>query len=58
MEIMKMETISWSPKIRQAKIRQLYQNDALGVVDEILVEERFRYDDGWRSDAGILVGAG
>lgn len=34
-----METISWSPKIRQAKIRQLYQNDALGVVDEILVED-------------------
>ena len=31
--------ISWSPKIRQAKIRQLYQNDALGAVDEILVEE-------------------
>ena len=34
-----MEKISWAPKIRQAKIRQLYQNDALGAVDEILVEE-------------------
>src|SRR6185369_14237637 len=28
-----------SPKIRQAKIWQLYQNDALGAVDEILVED-------------------
>ncbi|HEY3473275.1 MAG TPA: hypothetical protein VGK56_01625 [Anaerolineales bacterium] len=36
---MKMEKISWSPKIRQSKIRQLYQNDALGAVDEILVED-------------------
>jgi hypothetical protein len=34
-----MEKISWSPKIRQSKIRQLYQNDALGTVDEILVED-------------------
>lgn len=34
-----MERIVWSPKIRQAKIRQLYQNDALGAVDEILVED-------------------
>ena len=34
-----MDRISWSPKIRQAKIWQLYQNDALGAVDEILVEE-------------------
>ena len=34
-----MEKISWSPKIRQAKIRQLYQNDALGTVDEVLVED-------------------
>lgn len=34
-----MEKISWSPKIRQAKIRQLYQNDALGAVDEVLVED-------------------
>jgi hypothetical protein len=32
-----MEKISWSPKIRQAKIWQLYQNDALGAVDETLV---------------------
>ena len=32
-----MEKISWSPKIRQAKIWQLYQNDALGTVDETLV---------------------
>lgn len=35
---MAMEKISWSPKIRQAKIRQLYQDDALGIADEILVE--------------------
>jgi hypothetical protein len=34
-----MEKISWSPKIRQAKIRKLYQNDALGTVDEVLVED-------------------
>ena len=34
-----MEKISWSPKIRQSKIWQLYQNDALGAVDEILVED-------------------
>jgi hypothetical protein len=29
-----MEKIVWSPKVRQAKIRQIYQNDALGAVDE------------------------
>ena len=34
-----MEKISWSPKIRQSKVRQLYQNDALGAVDEVLVED-------------------
>lgn len=34
-----MEKISWSPKIRQAKVWQLYQNDARGTVDEILVED-------------------
>jgi hypothetical protein len=34
-----MEKIIWSPRIRQAKIWQLYQNDALGAVDEILVED-------------------
>jgi hypothetical protein len=34
-----MEKISWSPKIKQSKIRRLYQNDALGAVDEFLVEE-------------------
>jgi hypothetical protein len=34
-----MEKISWSPKIRQSKIWQLYQNDALGTVDEVLVED-------------------
>ena len=37
-----MERITWSPKIRQAKIWHLYQNDALGAVDEALVE-----DVGW-----------
>ena len=34
-----MEKIRWAPKIRQAKIWQLYQNDALGSVDEALVIE-------------------
>lgn len=34
-----MEKISWAPKIRPAKIWQLYQADARGTVDEILVEE-------------------
>jgi hypothetical protein len=34
-----MEKITWAPKIRQAKIWQLYQNDALGAIDEALVED-------------------
>jgi hypothetical protein len=34
-----MERIPWAPKIRQEKIRQLYQNDALGAVDEEQVLE-------------------
>ena len=34
-----MEKITWSPKIRQSKIWQLYQNDALGAVDEVLIED-------------------
>jgi hypothetical protein len=34
-----MEKISWAPKIRQAKIWQVYQNDALGAVDEVLLED-------------------
>jgi hypothetical protein len=34
-----MEKIVWSPKIRQAKIWQLYQNDARGTVDDALVED-------------------
>ena len=34
-----MEKISWSPKIKQSKIQRLYQNDALGAVDEFLVED-------------------
>ena len=34
-----MEKIFWSPKIRQSKIWQLYQNDARGTIDEILVED-------------------
>jgi hypothetical protein len=33
------EKISWAPKIRQAKIWQLYQNDALGRIDDDLVED-------------------
>jgi hypothetical protein len=28
-----------APKVRQAKIRQLYQNDALGAVDQILTDQ-------------------
>ena len=34
-----MEKISWSPKIRQAKVRQLYENDARGTVDPVLVDQ-------------------
>jgi hypothetical protein len=34
-----VEKISWAPKIRQAKIWQLYQNDAQGTVDEDLVAD-------------------
>lgn len=34
-----MEKISWSPKVRQSKIRQLYENDARGTVDGVLVED-------------------
>ena len=34
-----MDKISWAPKIRPAKVRQLYQNDARGSVDQVLVEE-------------------
>lgn len=33
-----MEKISWARKIRQSEIQQLYQNDALGAVDDVLVE--------------------
>jgi hypothetical protein len=34
-----MEKIFWASKVRQAQIRQLYQNDALGAADEILVKD-------------------
>jgi hypothetical protein len=34
-----MEKISWAPKIQQSKIWRLYQNDARGTVDEVLVED-------------------
>ena len=33
-----MEKIAWAPKINPALIWQLYQNDARGTVDEVLVE--------------------
>lgn len=33
------EKITWAPKIKPALIWQLYRNDALGAVDEALVEE-------------------
>lgn len=33
------ERIIWTPKVRQAKIWQLYQNDARGTVDEDLVQD-------------------
>jgi hypothetical protein len=33
------EKITWAPKVRQAKIFQLYQNDALGTLDEDLLED-------------------
>jgi hypothetical protein len=31
--------IQWAPKVRQFKIRQLYENDAQGLVDEELIDE-------------------
>jgi hypothetical protein len=34
-----MEKIFWFPKIRTTKLWQLYQNDAIGAVDETLVED-------------------
>ncbi|MBN1373437.1 MAG: hypothetical protein JW987_15980 [Anaerolineaceae bacterium] len=34
-----MEKIRWAPKVRQVKIRQLYENDAAGMVDEELLQE-------------------
>jgi hypothetical protein len=34
-----MEKIHWAPKIRQALIWQLYQNDSLGTIDEALIED-------------------
>ncbi len=34
-----MDKIHWAPKIRQARIWQLYQNDAAGLVDDSLVSE-------------------
>jgi hypothetical protein len=37
--LIEMEKINWPPKIRQAKIWQLYKNDALGAVDDALVED-------------------
>jgi hypothetical protein len=33
------ERITWAPKVRQVMIWQLYQNDALGTVDETFVED-------------------
>jgi hypothetical protein len=34
-----MEKITWSPKVRQANIWQIYQNGALGAVDEIHAQD-------------------
>jgi hypothetical protein len=31
--------IQWAPKVRPFKIRQLYENDARGIVDEELIDE-------------------
>ena len=31
--------LQWAPKVRQAKIRQLYENDARGLIDEALIED-------------------
>jgi hypothetical protein len=31
--------IQWAPKVRQYKIRQLYENDAQGLLDEDLIDE-------------------
>jgi hypothetical protein len=33
------ERIRWAPKVRQEKIWQLYQNDALHLIDEELIED-------------------
>jgi hypothetical protein len=35
----KQEKIRWAPRISQAKIRQLYGQDAQGIVDEELIDE-------------------
>ena len=31
--------LQWAPKVRQDKIRRLYENDARGIVDDELIEE-------------------
>lgn len=31
--------LQWAPKVRQARIRQLYENDARGLVDEAVIED-------------------
>lgn len=33
------ERIRWAPKVSRAKINRLYQTDARGVVDEVLIDE-------------------
>lgn len=34
-----VEKIRWAPKVRPERIRQLYERDALGIVDEALIDD-------------------
>ncbi len=49
--------IRWAPKVRQDKIRRVYENDATGLTDEALVD-----DTGWalyaRCDSLLMVNRG
>lgn len=33
------QKIRWAPKVRQEKIQRLYENDARGLIDEILIQD-------------------
>ena len=36
---MSQKPIQWAPKVRQHEIRRLYENDARGILDEVLIDE-------------------